>query len=361
MTSSTPRHSVTTRREAVAHERMVERIILDCDPGNGVPATDIDDGLALGLLLASSRTRVEAVTVVTGNTHRDVGYDVARTMLEDIGANVPVYAGAAEALVEPSAPWKARREGDRTSAQATEMWAGVPGPRGHDPQFDYSAAAEIVRRISAAPGEITIVAIGPLTNIAHALQLRPQIAQEVKRIVVMGGAFDLPGFLQELNFAVDPEAARIVLACGADVTLVPLDVTYFTTLTLTDVERLRSVETPLAQYLSATTEPWIRWCESRSHLQRRGCRLHDPLAAAILLDPSLVTTERCAVDVQLTGLVRSRPVRWDPERPQFAFGLDVPTHPLISVVVGVDNDRLVQTLMETLSTTRADYQGPATR
>src|SRR5699024_1086199 len=140
------------------------RIILDCDPGNGVPATDIDDGLALGLLLASPGTQVEAVTVVTGNTHRDVGYNVARTMLEDVGAEVPVYAGAAASLVEPTDPWTRRREGERTSAQAAKLWAHVPAPRDHDPKLDYSAAAEIVRRVSAEPGEITLVAVGPLTN-----------------------------------------------------------------------------------------------------------------------------------------------------------------------------------------------------
>lgn len=79
---------------------VTDRIIPDCDPGNGVPATDIDDGLALGLLLAAPRTRVEAVTIVTGNTHRDVGYKLARTMLDDIGTDIPVYAGAADALMQ---------------------------------------------------------------------------------------------------------------------------------------------------------------------------------------------------------------------------------------------------------------------
>src|SRR5699024_4615508 len=157
------------------------------------------------------------------------------------------------------------------------------------------------------------------------------------------------GFVQELNFAVGPEAARSVLASGADITLVPLDVTHRTTLTLPDLERLHEVSSPLAQYLSVTTEPWIRWCESRSPTQETGCRLHDPLAAALVLDPSLVRLEQCAVDVQLSGLARSRPVRWDPDRPQFAAGLHVPDHPVINVAVDVDNERLVRTLMDALT------------
>lgn len=324
------------------------RVIFDCDPGNGVPATDIDDGLALGLLLASPQVQVEAVTIVSGNTHRDVGYAVARTMLEDIGADTPVHAGSAEALLEPSAPWADRRKQTRSSPEATALWDGVDLPREFGPAHRYDAASEIVRRISAEPGEITLVAVGPLTNIAHALQLRPEIASEVRQIVIMGGAFDVPGFLQELNFGIDPEAAQVVLASGADIVLVPLDVTIQTTLTLDDVARLREVRTSLASYLSATTEPWIRYCETFRDLP--GCRLHDPLAAAFLLDPGIVTTEKYSVDVQLSGIVRSRPVRWNADSIKLATGIDVPETPEISVAVDVDNSRLVSMLLDVLST-----------
>ncbi|GAA4431667.1 nucleoside hydrolase [Georgenia halophila] len=323
------------------------RVILDCDPGNGVPATDIDDGLALGLLLASPRVQVEAVTIVTGNTHRDVGYRVARTMLDDLGSDVPVYAGAATALVEPPAPWATRRDAARGGDDAAALWAGVDAPREYDDGHDYSGPAEIAHRVAAEPGEITLVAVGPLTNIAHAMALHPGLARDAKRIVIMGGGFDVPGFLQELNFGVDPEAARIVLASGADITLVPLDVTITTTLRLEDVDRLAATQTPLAQYLATTTAPWIRYCESAREMV--GCRLHDPLAAAVLLEPDLVSTERCSVDVQLTGLVRSRPVRWHRDGVKLATGIDLPETPEIDVVTGVDNDCLVALLLSELS------------
>ena len=322
------------------------RVILDCDPGNGVPATDVDDGLALGLLLANPEVTVEAVTIVTGNTHRDLGYQVARTMLDHVGADIPVYAGAADALLEPAGPWQAGREAPRTGELASRLWAGVPAPGDYDPGFDYSAAAEIARRVASEPGEVTIVAVGPLTNIAHALQLHPGLADDVRQIIVMGGAFDVPGFLQELNFGIDPEAARIVLASGADITLVPLDVTMTTTLLLEHVERLREAGTPLAQYLAETTQPWIRYCERGG---RPGCRLHDPLAAALLIDETLVTTERYSVDVQLTDIVRSRPIRWRREDLRLAKGIDLPDTPEITVVIGVDNDRLVELLITELS------------
>jgi inosine-uridine nucleoside N-ribohydrolase len=316
------------------------RVILDCDPGNGVPATDIDDGIALGLLLADPGIQLDAVTIVTGNTHRDVGYDVARSMLDHLGVDAPVYAGASEALQEPSGPWTERREGHRISDLATELWADVPSPDHYDHHNDFSAAAHIAKAVADAPGEITLVAIGPLTNIAHAIQLNPTLPEQVRELVIMGGAFDVPGFLQELNFAVDPEAARFVLASGTPITLVPLDVTITTTLLDRDLEPLRASEKSLPRYLARTVAPWIAYCESDRREQ--GCRLHDPLAVSFLLDRSIVTTERASVDVQLDDVVRSRPVRWNRDDIRLATGIDLPATPEIDIVTSVDNGRLVE-------------------
>lgn len=323
------------------------RVILDCDPGNGIPATDVDDGLALGLLLASPSIRIEAVTIVTGNTHRDVGYTVARTMLDEVGVEVPVHPGAAQALVEPPDRWSARRETERVSNEARKLWRDVPAPRRFDLPHHLDAAAEIVRRVSAEPGEITLVAVGPLTNIAHALQLRPAIAHEIKRLVIMGGAFHVPTHLQELNFGVDPEAARAVLRSGANITLVPLDVTLQTSLTLDDLARLDDVPTRLANYLVSTTAPWIRY--GMIERGRDGCPLHDPLAAALLLDTDLVETVSQSVDVQLHGAARSRPLRWKADSTLFAPGMTVPDIPEALVAVSVDNTRLLDVLISALS------------
>ncbi|WP_162606205.1 nucleoside hydrolase [Jiangella asiatica] len=322
------------------------RVILDCDPGNGVPVTDVDDGLALGLLIASDDIDLELVTIVSGNTHRDVGYRVARTMLDAVGAVVPVHLGAVTALVEPEEPWATRRMAKDHDDSSVQLWADLRPPREHPLPARADAAAEIAARVAAAPGEITIVAVGPLTNVAHALALHPGLAEDVAEIIVMGGAFDVPGYLQELNFGIDPEAARQVLTSGASVTLVPLDVTITTALRLPDVDRLAAAGTPVAAYLAETTAPWIRHVE-RSR-EREGCPLHDPLAAALLLDRDLVRLERCTVDVELTGLTRSRPIRWDADHLRLAAGLDVPEHAPIDVVVEADNARLVELLLATL-------------
>jgi inosine-uridine nucleoside N-ribohydrolase len=324
------------------------KVIIDCDPGNGVPATDIDDALALGLALSSPELDLQAITVVDGNTPRDVGYASAKTLLEVAGAtDVPVYSGASRALLEPHGPWAQRRRTDRDSAEARALWEGVPAPEPHAPGHRHLAATEIAQRIADAPGEITLVAIGPLTNVAQALALHPGLAQDVARIVVMGGAFDVPGHLQELNFGMDPEAARIVLTSGAPITLVPLDVTITTALRLPDLDRFTSRGGALPDYLSRITDPWIRYSEQvRGH---DGCHLHDPLAVAVLLDRTLVNVEHRVVDVGLEELSRSRPIGWRPGSLKLHAGLTVPDHEPIEVVTGVDNDRLVDLLANTIS------------
>ncbi|MBF8193591.1 nucleoside hydrolase, partial [Nonomuraea sp. K274] len=102
------------------------RVIIDCDPGNAIPASDVDDGLALGLALASPAVTLEAVTVVAGNTPRDVGVAVARDLLARAGAgHVPVFAGAAAPLVEDPAPWRADLDGARDTDRARELWKDV--------------------------------------------------------------------------------------------------------------------------------------------------------------------------------------------------------------------------------------------
>ncbi|WP_190816783.1 nucleoside hydrolase [Saccharopolyspora pogona] len=326
---------------------MPTKVIIDCDPGNGVPATDIDDALALGLALAAPGLDLQAVTIVDGNAPRDVGYAAARTLLDVAdAATIPVHTGASHALLEPPGPWH-RRRAARHSPEVRELWEAVPRPDQHDPGHRHDAAAEIAARIAAAPGEITLVAIGPLTNVAQALTLHPGLAADVARIVIMGGAFNVPGYLQELNFGMDPEAARTVIASGAPITLVPLDVTSTTSLRLTDLDRLTSHDNAMAGYLARITEPWIRYVGQSRGID--GCRLHDPLALALLLDDDLVETEEQVVDVQLDGLSRGRPIGWRPGSLFLHAGLNVPDRAPIRVVTGVDNTRLVDLLIRTLT------------
>ena len=186
------------------------RILLDTDLAMGAPGSNIDDGLALALAVADPDIQVDLVTTVAGNTDVDTATRLSRELLERVGrADIDVVRGAAAPLLG-----ELRRTGTGSGTR--------PG-RGR------RAATEILERVLAEPGELTVVAIGPLTNVALALVLEPAIAAAVDEIVVMGGIFlqhtnDVarPG---ESNVSADPEAANVVLRSGAPVRFVGLNVT----------------------------------------------------------------------------------------------------------------------------------------
>ncbi len=324
------------------------RVIFDTDPGNGYPATDIDDGLALGLILNSPELTLEAVTIVGGNTPVELGQACALTMLELAGSSVPVFRGSTRPILEDQTVWRRELDGRGKSSLAADLWQGIGPPRPSRRAEMELAANAIVRLANDKAGALTIIAVGPLTNIAVAMLLDPLLASKVERIIIMGGNFGVWHQLQELNFNYDPEAARIVLTSGARITLVPLDTTLKTFLTLAQNQRLSRSERPLTRFLGITSEPWIRWVAGREN--RDGCALHDPLAVAALIDPSLVTLGRVRVDVELNGrLTRGRAVSWAVDDTGLKEGLDLHALPPIEVATGVDNDRFVAFLLGRLA------------
>ena len=174
------------------------------------------------------------------------------------------------------------------------------------------AAQALVELADRYPGELTVLAIGPLTNLATAIVLDPEWPTKIDRLVLMNGAFDVPNVLQELNSAYDPEATHLVYNCAAPLTIVPLDVTSWTSMRIGDVDRLAAATDPLARYLAAMVRPWVTWYSDR--FLRDGCALHDPLAFATLVDPAVIALRRACVGVELQGaLTRGRTISWDPQ------------------------------------------------
>lgn len=326
------------------------RAVLDCDPGNGIPGADVDDGLALGLALRSPEIELEAVTVVAGNVPVDRGVGCALEILDAADArSVPVHRGAGTPLVADPRPWRARLDVRRDDPAAQVRWRdGRPAPstRSADPT---PAAQALVELVDASPGEITVVAVGPLTNVATAMLLDPDWARKVQRLVVMGGSFDVPNVLQELNTSYDPEATHLVLSSVAPVLLVPLDVTLQTHLRLSEVDRLDHAGSPLASYLGSTVRPWVSWLAERFGLD--GCPLHDPLAMATLIDPTLVTTRTACVDIELRGsLTRGRTVSWAPHDDwSLEAALALPDVRPVQIADGVDDARFQALLLARLT------------
>jgi inosine-uridine nucleoside N-ribohydrolase len=279
------------------------RIIIDTDPSAGVPGADIDDVLALACALGEPALRLEGVTVVAGNVELEDGLASALQALDVLGRpDIPVHAGAAHALVRDRVEIAEFLRARRDDPLARELWRDVPRPTSSRRPRPARAAEFLVEQVLAAPGEITLVPIGPLTNVALALLLEPRVAECVREIVFMGGnvAGRHPGIAPvEFNVANDPEAAHVVLASGARLTMIGLDVTTRTHLTPDDLATATAGDAPAARFVRRIAEPWIRYVQARRGIP--GCWLHDPLAVVAAVDRAVVGTERLEVGVELRG------------------------------------------------------------
>ncbi len=260
----------------------------------GVPGSDIDDGFALALALAEPDIMLELITTVNGNADVESASMLSVELLERLGASgVPVMQGAAAPIQYP----------DRRRSAPAEITAQF-GRHSAQPGF---AAAEIASRAAAEPGELTVVAIGPLTNIAAAITLDPEFATNVREIVIMGGVFLAQTNLQrmpgEFNFWVDPEAAEIVMRSGASIRIVGLDVTLKVRLTRAHAETMRDSGNRFASFAGDYTVAWIDYLAGvypGDPDSATSCALHDPLAVAALTRPELLTWQDAHIEV-VTG------------------------------------------------------------
>ena len=323
-------------------------IILDTDPGIGTPGSDVDDGLAIVLGLLHPACDLLGVTIVAGNVVHEEGLPNALRLLEIARrTEVPVVPGATRPLLRD--PSRIRELMGARRRQAVERFWDVPP---FDPPTlapATSRAAEfIAETVRARPGEVTIVAIGPCTNVAAALLLDPAVARSIAEIVVMGGAIRVPGLVTpavEFNIGYDPEAAAVVLASGAPVTLVPLDVTTRTFMTPSDLERICTGGTSLHDFLAKTSRPWLRFAMEIRGLP--GFWLHDPLALAYALDPAILKLTPMHVAVELGGELTAGQLLGYPESARFLIPAPGPLN--ARVALDLDAPRFMELFLGTLA------------
>lgn len=312
----------------------MKKIILDVDTG-------IDDALAILYAIKSKHIQVEGVTTVFGNSSLE---QVTRNTLQVIelaepGYPIPVAMGADRPLFRPM------RE-PSTSVHGKNGIGDYELPSPATEPLNERAADFMIRKINEQPHEITLVCVGRLTNLAIALAKDPTIAGKVERLVLMGGAFRVPGNItpvSEANIHGDPEAAHRVFESGIPITMVGLDVTTQAKFQDEHLERLQ-------QKMSAEKEALMTFLsfifsysfEASSRMNEGRCRLlHDPLAVAVALDPSYVGTEEHYIYIETKGTMSVGGTLADERRLQ--------TKTNAAVCVSVDHERFLQDFIDTIA------------
>ena len=261
----------------------MRNIILDCDPGH-------DDAVAIILAAKNQKINLLGITIVAGNQTLEKTAVNALKVCQHLNIDCEVYKGAAEPLVR----------------EKQEIADNIHGETGLDgPVFEElsrkinekNAVQYIVDTVLTSTSKVTLVATGPLTNIALALKYEPKIKENIDEIVVMGGSYQLGNMTPaaEFNIWADPESAQIVFNAGVPVVMVGLDVTRKVLVTSPVLERMSKVDTrasqlfvDLMEFFNKTQKEVFGW---------EGGPLHDPLTVAYLIDPSVIETRLMNVQV----------------------------------------------------------------
>lgn len=307
------------------------KVILDMDPGH-------DDALAIFLALAHPEMEVLGITCCAGNAPLERTQYNARVVLDVAGrTDIPVAAGLPKPLLR-----------ELRTAPNVHGQSGLDGPELPQPSFELvqeHAVDLIVRLLMESDGPVTLIPTGPLTNIAAALLMRPEIKSNLEKVVLMGGAHGEGNTTPsaEFNIWVDPEAAKIVFEAGLDITMVGLDVTHKALVTFDDAERIKAMDNRVSTFVYELLEYFGR--HHRSFYNWNGSPIHDACAVAEVLRPGLITTRHVNVQVETQSeLTRGRTVC------DLLGVTGLP--PTAHVGVDIDRDAFVEMLLEAL----ASYQ-----
>jgi inosine-uridine nucleoside N-ribohydrolase len=272
---------------------MPRKIILDVDTGS-------DDAVAIMTAVLSPAIQVEAVCTVAGNKDIDKTTENTLRVIQLLGVDIPVFRGSSTPLVKflhgfrlPDIPAPLRDIRERDRVQIHPDYLDIPAATIREQ--DIPAAIFYVDYLRQTKEPVTIVAVGPLTNIALALMLDPGIIQNIQEIVIMGGGYKVTNVTStaEFNFWFDPHAAQRVIHCGAKVLLVPLDATHEACITRTDCERFRSIATTASNFAAEMCEYRIMAHSAYQPLPvPDAAAVHDALAVCCLIDPTVLKDVR---------------------------------------------------------------------
>lgn len=270
----------------------MEKIIIDCDPG-------IDDSLAIMLALNSPEVEVIGITIVAGNSPAELGFKNAKRVLKFLGRlDVPVYVGADMPRVR-----------DYVNALDTHGEDGlgesflpeVPGQ-----EIPSESATEFMRR-ALRGGDVSVIALGPLTNLAELIDCDPTAFLSIKRLVSMGGNFRSHGNcspVAEYNYWEDPDSAKVVFdamyEAGREIEMVGLDVTRKIVLTYEILDDMKRKNPEVGDFVERITKFYFKFHWELEHI--KGCVINDPLAVAQFIKPSILSGIEAFTEVETGGI-----------------------------------------------------------
>ncbi len=327
------------------------KVILDCDTGS-------DDSVAIMMAALSDKIDLLGICTVAGNKGLELTTENTLAVVEALGMDIPVYAGCREPMVAnllPNrhgkyngmtgvAPEKVNEKGEVIVYHTDRLPLPLPTTK---PQPEH-AVFWLIRTLMESQGDITLVPTGPLTNIAMALRIAPEISTKIKEIVFMGGGFKVfnATCASEFNIWKDPEAAQIVLTAGIPVVMVPLDATHQSNLTREDCQKLREIGSACTCCVADILEMRITAYDAYQPQQIPGSApLHDALALAYVIDPEVLQDIRFfRVDVDISGGFADGQTICDtrtyPDRPRNCH-----------VALGADRERFLAMVYELLGKT----------
>ena len=261
-------------------------VYADTDVGLGTPGAEIDDGAALIFLLRSKSIDIVGAGSVFGNVPiHDAALNLDRLLVWLGSEDIPLGLGAERPLIADTT-WF---EGWQSVYGKTLSWNSRP--------TNYLAANLIIHTIRTNPDQVSILSLGPMTNLALAVRLDPAIISLTREVIVMGGSFSVQNPTPEFNVRCDPEAAQIVFSAGWNVHVLGLDITRRVHFSRRDFSSLPDGN-PAVELLRAQAPGWIDRVEEMGW-EQDGCALHDAVAAAYLIDDTIFQTQETSVEVEL--------------------------------------------------------------
>uniref|UniRef100_A0A0E0D2B6 uridine nucleosidase n=1 Tax=Oryza meridionalis TaxID=40149 RepID=A0A0E0D2B6_9ORYZ len=270
-----------------------KKLIIDTDPG-------IDDAMAIFVALRSPEVELLGLTTIFGNVYTTLATRNALHLLEAVGrTDIPVAEGSHVTIK------KATKLRIASFVHGSDGLGNQNFPLPTGKPLDQSASAFLVEQANLYPGQVTVVALGPLTNLALAIELDPSFPKKIGQIVILGGAYSVNGNVNpaaEANIFGDPDAADIVFTSGADILAVGINITHQVVLSDADREKLEQSDSKYARYLSKILGLYYDYHKDAYFI--KGVYLHDPATLIAAVDPSLMTYTEGVVRVQTDGITK---------------------------------------------------------